>query len=176
MHSEDTVNGDRLDHLLARARAGDDGAYRLFLGKAAERLRNELRRKVAGDSELEDIVQECLIAIHRKRHTIDPDRPVTPWLYAIGNYKLIDHWRKRGRSKLVYAEADAPVAAPSSAKIDVATLLGKLPKAQADAVRMVHLDGMSGAEASEAAGVGLSAIKLRVHRGMRRLMAMVDET
>ena len=89
-----------LDQLMAAARAGDSAAYRQFLAEAAQRIRARLARKIGADSELEDLVQECLIAIHQKRHTLDADRPVAPWMNAIAQYKLIDHWRKRGRSPI----------------------------------------------------------------------------
>lgn len=171
---------DRLDNLLARMRAGDEVAYRQFLAKAAARLRADLRRKVPGDSELEDIVQECLIAVHRKRHTLDPGRPVGPWLHAIAKYKLIDFWRKRGRGREVYGlfgedGPDAPVPPAMLAGRDVEALLALLPAQQAEAVRLVHLEGLTGSEASARAGVGLAAMKLRVHRGMKRLNALVHE-
>ncbi len=167
--------GDRLDQLLPLVRAGDEEAYRQFLAKAAERLRADLRRKVPGDSELEDIVQEALIAIHKKRHTIDPDRPVMPWLRAIGQYKLIDHWRKRGRSPLVYGEADAPTLTAFLVGSDVQKLLSHLPEQQADAIKLTHLDGLTSEEASLQAGIKLSALKLRVHRGMKRLRQLVED-
>lgn len=174
------MNADRLDQLLAQIRAGDDAAYRQFLAKAAARMRANLRRQVPGESELEDVVQECLIAVHKKLHTLDPDRPVGPWLHAIAKYKLIDFWRKRGRGLETYGlfgedGPDVPVAPDLLAGRDVNALLAQLPAAQAEAVRLVHLEGLSGFEASERAGIGLAAMKLRVHRGMKRLKALVDE-
>jgi len=168
-------HGDRLDQLMAEVRAGDEAAYRHFLAEAARRLRGQLARKIAGDSELEDIVQECLIAIHDKRHTLDPARPVGPWMRAIAHYKLVDNWRKRGRSPIVHEDADLPVAAHDLASTDVATLLHKLPEAQADAIRMTHIEGLTGQEAATRAGIGLSAMKLRVHRGMLKLKQLVGE-
>ena len=166
---------DSLDQLLAQARKGDEKAYRQFLGEAARRIRTQLSRKIAGDAELEDIVQEALIALHNKRHTLDPGRPVGPWMRAIANYKLIDHWRKRGRSPVVNVAADLPVPAETLAGADIATLLGKLPSAQAEAIRLTQIEGLTGQEAAERAGIGLSAMKLRVHRGMLRLKEIVDE-
>lgn len=167
--------GDRLDLLMQQARAGDDAAYREFLGEAANRLRASLARKIGGDSELEDLVQESLIAIHEKRHTLDPNRPVAPWLHAIARYKLIDHWRKRGRSPIVLEEADGEVDADGFAGMDVAALLNELPEAQAEAIRLTQIEGLTGAEASAQVGIGLSAMKLRVHRGMLRLKQIVAE-
>ncbi|WP_246021620.1 sigma-70 family RNA polymerase sigma factor [Alteraurantiacibacter aquimixticola] len=168
------TSGDRLDLLMAAARAGDAAAYRDFLGEASQRLRATLARKIGADAELEDLVQEALIACHEKRHTLDPGRPVAPWLNAIARYKLIDHWRKRGRSPIVLAEADGEIAADEFAGLDITALLGRLPHAQAEAIRLTHIEGLTNAEASERVGIGLSAMKLRVHRGMLRLKEIVD--
>jgi len=170
------VSGDALDRHMADARAGDRKAYRQFLAEATRRIRAMLARKVGADSELEDVLQECLIALHEKRHTLDPGRPVGPWMYAIANYKLIDHWRKRGRSRLVLDdEVEMDVAADSFAGMDIAALLGELPEAQAQAIRLTHIEGMTNREAGEHIGIGVSAMKLRVHRGMLRLKEIVDE-
>jgi RNA polymerase sigma-70 factor (ECF subfamily) len=45
-------------------------------------------------ADVEDLVQETLLAIHVRRHTYDPDQPFTPWVYAIARYKLIDYLRR----------------------------------------------------------------------------------
>lgn len=168
--------GDRLDLLMAAARAGNEAAYRDFLAEASSRLRATLARKIGADAELEDLVQEALIACHQKRHTLDPGRPVGPWLNAIARYKLIDHWRKRGRSPLVLDDTvDGEVAADEFAGMDIAALLDMLPEAQAQAIRLTHIEGLTGAEAAEQIGIGHSAMKLRVHRGLLRLKEIVAE-
>ncbi len=176
MHKSQDHTGSQLDLLIARTREGDKRAYREFLAEVAIVVRRQLARKIGSDGELEDIVQEVLIACHEKHHTLDPGRPVGPWLRAIAGYKLIDHWRRRGRSPIVLDnEADFHVAADDLAGHDVAALLGELPAAQAEAIRMTHIEGLTGEEASARAGIGLSAMKLRVHRGMNRLRKIVDE-
>lgn len=167
---------DALDQLMDKARSGDRKAYRQFLAEASGRIRAMLARKIGADSELEDVLQDSLIALHEKRHTLDPGRPVGPWMYAIANYKLIDHWRKRGRSRLVLDDdADMDVAADTLANMDVAALLGELPEAQAEAIRMTHIEGLTNREASERIGIGHSAMKLRVHRGMLRMKEIVEQ-
>ncbi len=177
MNVSQDKTGSLLDHLIAKAREGDRRAYREFLAEAAIVVRKQLARKIGGDGELEDIVQDVLIACHEKHHTLDPGRPVGPWLRAIAGYKLIDHWRKRGRSPIVLDDtADLPVAADDLASVDIAALLGELPEAQAEAIRMTHIEGLTSQEASERVGIGLSAMKLRVHRGMNRLKEIVEES
>ena len=51
----------------------------------------------------------------------------------------------------------------------------ELPEAQAEAIRMTSLEGLSSAEAASRTGSGVSAVKVRVHRGMARLRALVME-
>lgn len=161
---------------MAAARNGDSAAYRQFLAEATQLIRARLARKIGMDSDLEDLVQECLIAIHQKRHTLDPGRPVAPWMNAIAQYKLIDHWRRKGRSIVdLDDDADMAVAPETMAETDIETLLEKLPEAQAQAIRMTHIEGLTNREAGEKLGVGLSAMKLRVHRGMARLKEIADE-
>lgn len=171
------ASSTRLDQLIARWRAGDGAAYHAFLAETSVLLRKFMVRRLGDPAQAEDLVQECLMAIHEKRATLDPGRPAAPWMYAIARYKLADHWRRRGRERPVAEQADGADdgADPEghAARLDVARLLGQLPDGQAEAIRMTHIEGMTVREASRRAGIGLSALKLRVHRGMARLRAMV---
>ena len=87
-----------LTRLMRAAISGDERAYGEFLQGAACLVRSFARRKIVqGGIDPEDVVQETLLAIHMKRHTWRQDAPITPWLYAIAKYKLIDAFRQRGR-------------------------------------------------------------------------------
>ena len=48
------------------------------------------------------------MAIHARRHTYDPAEALTPWVYAIARYKLIDHLRRTRASM-----ADLPIWEPA---------------------------------------------------------------
>lgn len=167
---------DRLDRLAEMARGGDEQAYRAFLATAAPRLRAYVARRLVSHEDQEDAVQECLIALHNKFATLDPKRPVGPWLFAIARYKLADHWRKAGRQLPQTNEpVDIEVPAHELWERDLEILLGRLPQGQSEAIRLTRLTGMTGPEASRRLGIGLSALKLRVHRGMAALRSMVRE-
>ena len=170
-----TETPDRLDALLASARAGDEAAYRQFLQEAAARLRRYAVRRIGQDAEVEDIVQQCLIALHDKHGTLDPGRPVGPWMYAIARYKVADWLRQRGRRTATIALEEAVTGPESHAARDVGVLLEHLPEAQAEAIRLTRIEGLTMDEASARTGAGVSALKLRVHRGMARLQRLVDD-
>ena len=60
-------------------------------------VRRGLFRVGANPAEMEDVVQDILIAVHLKRQTWDDSRPIGPWIAGIARYKLIDALRRRGR-------------------------------------------------------------------------------
>lgn len=158
---------------------GHERAYQALLRLSAERLRSYFRRRLPGrDADVEDLVQDTLIAIHRKRASYDTRLPFTAWLHGIARYRLIDFLRREyRRASLPFddqfdAEDDGAVEA-ILAEMDVANLLAKLSPKQADAIRLTRLEGLSVREAAEASGQSEPSIKVNVHRGIGRLMATI---
>jgi RNA polymerase sigma-70 factor, ECF subfamily len=93
---------ERLRSLMLQSLAGDAAAYRIFLDELTTHLRSYLRRRLGGlPDEVEDLLQELLLAVHNKRHTYDPKQPLTAWVRAIARYKLVDLLRRRSRSNVL---------------------------------------------------------------------------
>lgn len=169
--------------LWLRAQGGDESAYRQALALVAERLRGYLRRRMQRLPDgVEDLVQETLLALHVQRGTWDPGLPVSAWVLAIARHKLIDLWRRRGRRDDLHDDIDSVdesllVAAPDEGDVrrDLGQLLRELPAAQRDAIVLTKLEGLSVAEAAQRTGASVSAIKVQVHRGLKRLAALVKE-
>ncbi len=87
---------ERLKNLLLRGLDGDAPAYQAFLMGMSTHLRAYFRKRLARlPDEVEDLVQESLLAIHNKRHTYDAGQPLTAWAHAIAKYKLVDLLRRR---------------------------------------------------------------------------------
>jgi RNA polymerase sigma-70 factor (ECF subfamily) len=163
--------------LMIAAQAGDREAYRTLLAGLSSWLAVFLRRRVAPVS-LDDLVQDVLIAVHTKRHTYDPGQPFMPWVQAIARYKWIDFLRqqtRRGEVELSEFLESAERADDGTAVKDVARLLARLPPAQAAAIRLVRLEGLSVAEAARKAGQSEAQVKVNVHRGLLRLARYVAE-
>jgi RNA polymerase sigma-70 factor (ECF subfamily) len=141
-------------------------------------LRSFYRRRAQGnDDDIEDLVQETLIAVHTRRATYDRDRPFTAWLFAIARYKMIDHFR-RSRTAVPIEELEEILSvegfeASSGARLDIEDLLGTLPAKQARMIRATHIEGASVAEAAAASGYGESDVKVSVHRGLKALAARI---
>ncbi len=176
-----TAGEERLKQLLLRGLAGDAAAYRAFLQELSAHLRAFLKKRLARlPDEVEDLVQESLLAIHNQRHTYDAKQPLTAWVHAIAKYKLIDCLRRRaGRDALndpldenvdIFSSADT---AAAEARRDLAKLLERLPKRQRLPIVHTKLEGLSVAEAARASGMSESAVKVGVHRGLKALAAMI---
>ena len=164
-----------------RAQAGDEQAYREALTAIAARLRGYFgRRMVSLPDDVEDLVQETLLVLHLQRGTYDPAVPVSAWLHAIARHKLVDLWRRRGRREALHDslddldEAQHPVMADEQpTRRDLGVLLLMLPASQRSAIEMIKIEGLSVSEASARTGASESALKVRVHRGLKRLAALV---
>lgn len=172
---------DRLAPLWSAARGGNETAYRAALAMVAVRLRGYYGRRLGGQpDEVEDLVQETLLAVHLKRDTHDPALPVSNWLHAIARYRLTDHWRRQGRRGTVAledemheAEETAEGAQAAVARRDLRKLLRSLPDGQREAIELVKVQGFSTEEAAAQMGITVTTLKVRVHRGLQRLMARV---
>src|SRR5574340_1794991 len=93
----DTAIETRLRDRFVRGLAGDGAAYEAFLRELCGYLRGFLRRRLSGmPDDIEDLVQETLIAVHTRRHTYDSGQPLTAWVHAIARYKIVDLLRARG--------------------------------------------------------------------------------
>lgn len=170
-----------LKPLWMRAQAGDEPAYREALSRLAQRLRAYFRRRMLNvPDEVEDLVQETLLALHLQRGTYDPTLPVSAWALSIGRHKLVDLWRRRGRRDALHDDIDDVdegqlVAAPDEGEVqrDLDKLLQTLPEAQRQAIVLTKVEGLSVAEASQRTGASESAIKVQVHRGLKKLAELV---
>jgi len=169
---------------MCAALNGDAADYRRLLLALSGHLRayykGRLVRAGRQVAEAEDIMQETLMAVHAQRHTYDPSKPLTPWVYAIARYKLVDYLR-RTRSILtevpienageIIAGEDRAAAESSH---DLARLLARLPEKMQLAIQCVKIDGLSVTEAAVRCGISEAAVKVNVHRGLKALTAFIS--
>lgn len=167
--------------LLRAANRGDARAYARFLREVAPVLRGIVRaRGRALPTHIhEDIVQEILLALHRKRQTWDADRPLRPWIFAIARHKVADAFRARlaevhlDIADLAEALAAEPGPDPTAAR-DTQRLLGRLDPRSAEVVRRIGLEGEDAGTAGRRLGLSEGAVRVALHRAMKRLSALAQ--
>jgi RNA polymerase sigma-70 factor (ECF subfamily) len=170
-------SADQWGDLMAAAQEGHAAAYRRLLDEIRHWLKTFYARRLP-PAMVDDAVQDTLIAIHEKRHTYDPARPFKPWLIAVARYKWIDRLRSMGRSRTEELPEEIAVQDHESSvtsSVVLARLMTELKPAQAEAIRLVKIEGYSVEEASEKTGQSGSLIKVNIHRGLARLAAIVQK-
>ncbi|PJI45561.1 sigma-70 family RNA polymerase sigma factor [Ciceribacter selenitireducens] len=160
---------------------GDAQAYNRFLLAVTPRLRMMARRRCeqfgAPAGEAEDIVQEVLLAVHLKRGSWDPARPIGPWLSTIVRNKLIDSLRRRGRRIDVPIEdvvetLEAPSDTDNFDRQDALTLLQRLKDPQRDIVRSISIEGAGVRETAVRLKMSEGAVRVALHRALKSLATL----
>lgn len=168
--------------LMRSALNGDAASYRQLLVALAPVLRTAARRILEraghGTGDVEDVVQETLLALHLKRQSWDPASPLMPWVWAIARYKALDVLRRRGRraevpiDELEAVLADTAEADDGLAGHDVARLTQSLSGREREVVEAVYLSGASTKEAGARLAMSEGAVRVALHRALKRLAAI----
>lgn len=170
-----------LRDLMLAGLNGDAVSYRQCLQLLATRLRSFYRRRLAGwPDDVEDLVQDTLLAIHNQRHTYQADQPFTAWVHAIARYKTIDLLRARQAREALHDPLDDETGLldtadneAAEARRDLDQLLATLPERQRLPIEQVKLAGRSVAEVAQETGMSESAVKIGIHRGLKALAARI---
>jgi RNA polymerase sigma-70 factor, ECF subfamily len=171
---------DPWSRMMKAAIGGDEGAYRRLLEEIARSVRAMARAAFArarvGDADIEDAVQETLLAIHLKRHTWDARQKLAPWVYAIARHKIVDAMRRRGARRVEPLEdfqdfLAAPEPEDPHALSDARRLLETLAPRQRDIVTSISLDGQSIAATAARLKMSEVAVRVALHRALKSLGA-----
>jgi RNA polymerase sigma factor (sigma-70 family) len=170
------ADDDTLSRLAKLSQLGDKVAYRQFLDICIAWLRPFFARRIA-PCDIDDLVQDTLIAIHDKLGTYDPSRPFFPWLAAIARYRWVDRLRKvyrAGEEMLGEIASDRIEQDAIVAQLSIDTLFKLIPEAQATAIRLVKIKGLSISEASKETGQSEVLVKVNIHRGLKKLATLIE--
>lgn len=168
---------------MTSAQDGDRQAYEDLLTRVAALVRGFVRRRVGDIAWADDVVQECLVALHRARHTYDPARPFAPWLYAIAQNRLVDALRAQRRLLLreVHAEKEWPALGQRpeqerhALSQDLRRAVADLPENQRRVIELLKFEDLSVREVAAKLGMSESNVKVTAHRGYRALRRRIEE-
>jgi RNA polymerase sigma-70 factor (ECF subfamily) len=166
---------------MAAAQAGDRRAYERVLADSVALIRAVARRQGVAHDQLDDVVQETLLTVHRVRHTYDPARSYDAWLAALAGRRAIDALRRGGRQAhrevgddvAVARHPDEQDASAESERAQQATRLrraiAELPPGQREAVEQLGLKELTLEEAALRTGRSTGALKVNLHRALKAL-------
>ena len=173
-----------MDEVIRRARAGDRDALAHLWRSYQHLLLRYFRGK--GMSEPEDLASIVWIEVAAGLSRFDGDEPdFRRWLFTIAARRRIDNLRS-GRRRQGRLEREQQLFVPPfdpdpsqraecTDALDTALMLVRtLPPDQAEAVLLRVLGDLSIAEVAEIMGRREGAVRVLVHRGLRRLAAHPD--
>jgi RNA polymerase sigma factor (sigma-70 family) len=160
---------------MVAAQGGQSEAYKQLFRELDAWLRRYYARRLP-PAAAEDARQDALLAIHAKRDAYSPSRPFGPWVAAIARHKWIDQVRDASRfatCSLHDGIAIENLGGLAINAIAVDELLRHLKPAQACVIRLVKLQDVSIEDASGATGQSAALVKVNIHRGLKKLVALV---
>lgn len=172
--------------LVRRCAAGDRSAFDRLVARHGGALHRFALRQCAGPRDAEDALQDGLLAAWRGAPGFRGDASVRTWLFQV----LLHACRRRGRRRAgepVHhapveeaealaddeAGADARVAGRQEARALAQALAGLGGEAR-EILLLRDVEGLSGAEAAQVLGLGLPAMKSRLHRARLELKERVE--
>ncbi len=172
---------ERLKGLLQLALDGDAVAYAAFLNIISGFLRGMIRHRLRSfEDDVEDVLQEVLLALHNGLHTYRNHVPFTAWVSAIVRHKVSDFLRTHARRGALHDPLDDEMelfagSEPETldARRDIDKLLQRLPERQRASIRHVRLQGLSVAETAKLTGLSEAAVKVCIHRGIKALARQI---
>ncbi|MFC4290823.1 sigma-70 family RNA polymerase sigma factor [Sphingorhabdus arenilitoris] len=167
---------ESLRALMIRAQDGDKKSYAVLLEESGKWLSRFYAQKISADA-VDDLVQDTLMSVHRKLASYDSSRAFLPWLAAIARYRWVDRLRQTYKHEAKALDFDVAEEGHEDivgAKISIDRLLNLLPEGQAEVIQYVKIQGLSIAEAGAKTGQSESLVKVNIHRGLKKLAALIE--
>ena len=175
--------------LVRRARAGEQRAFSLLMGRHKHWLYRFIRRYVGDADEAYDVLQDAFVSAMSNLARYDPTRPFEAWLRRIALNKCRDRAdreavrRAFGLSKRGPEETEA-VADPTAGVDQTLTAghalkaldqaIASLPAALKEPLVLTVLEGLSQKDAGAILGISAKAVEVRVYRAKRQLAEILD--
>ncbi|HEU0032145.1 MAG TPA: sigma-70 family RNA polymerase sigma factor [Kofleriaceae bacterium] len=149
--------------------------------EVATRLRPFIAQRVR-PSDVDDIVQDVLVRMHRGLPSLRDDERFTAWMFQVARNAIADVGRKQVDAVLDTDDTIEPPAPVADDDRDAATALAgcvslfvaALPSPYREAVTLVELEGKTAKEAAEMVGISVSGMKSRVQRGRAQLRELFE--
>ncbi|HEY3859451.1 MAG TPA: sigma-70 family RNA polymerase sigma factor [Gammaproteobacteria bacterium] len=164
--------------------------------RESPRLRSFIRRRVADEADVEDILQEVFSELFEAYRLLQPIGQVGAWLFRVAKNRITDRYRKRGtegpRGRPTALEDDddlvdlmdllpSPDAGPEAAYVreglleELDAALDELPEEQQSVFVAHELEGRSFKELSAETGVSVNTLLARKHYAVRHLRRRLQD-
>jgi RNA polymerase sigma-70 factor, ECF subfamily len=155
--------------LITKAQIGDRAAYTELLQGLSSFLKNYLRKRIFDQNEIDEVIQETLVAVHKSLHTYDSEKNFMGWFLSIVEYKIIDYIRTLKKHSIAvdinsisnflsFSNSD------SDLKIDIEKAINSLNSREKNVLTLIKIDGQSISEVAKQLNLTEANVKVIAHR------------
>lgn len=167
--------------IVARVLKGEGQAYALLVEEYKTPIYNLAYRMTGNPRDAEDLTQETFIRAYQYLWRYDTRKKFFTWLYTIAFNLIKNHYQKNKKHNIyeglsVHSLADN---SPSpEAKLietqEISVCLLRLEYELRALLVMKYQQGLSFEEIAEITGKSLSAVKMRIYRGLAKLKELMN--
>jgi len=165
------------EELMAAYVAGDQSAFTQLFDRYAPMLTRMMRYQLPSAGDATDLVQQTFLHVHRARNDFRQGARLRPWLMTIAFNLKREYFRRRGRKPESVLEVEPASEEDSQercverkqASAKIRSALQRIPEKQREVIMLHWFQELSFPEIAKVVGAGLSAVKLRAHRGYKAL-------
>ena len=166
---------DEFKTLFCSGLAGNGSDFAKFLLMVSPLIQRIVGKNIP-PSDVDDVVQEVLISIHKARHTYDGERSILPWLISIARFRINDHLRKH-YSQMRHQTIDIDelenilidVTNDTQNNESISELLDCISDKHKQILTMMHVDGYTAKEVGTQLDMNESAVKVALHRAIKKI-------
>jgi RNA polymerase sigma-70 factor (ECF subfamily) len=181
--------------LVARLRAADEAAFADLVRREGGRMLAVARRILRSEEDARDAVQDAFLAAFRHLPEFAEEARLSTWLHRIAINAALMRLRSRKRRRedsieplLPQFEADGHFSSPGPAwrpdaedALDgkqtaslVRACIDRLPEGHRTVLLLRDIEGLDTAETAAALGIGIDAVKMRLHRARQALRSLLE--
>ena len=173
------------NRLIDQILQGDRQAYAQVVARYQDGIFAFLWRMGLRRAVIEELAQETFVRAWTHLGDFQPARSAfSTWLFAIGRNLALNEIGRAGHRLEVASEDDVEIAAcddtPATAlerkrsRARIHAALGRLAPAQRSVLALSYLSELSIAEVAAIEGIGVGAVKVRLHRARRAMRHVLE--
>ncbi len=173
---------------MRAARAGDERAVGALVTRYEPRVYRFSYRLTGNADDAAEVSQDTLMAMARSLRTFRGEAALTTWLYTVARRFAMKRYRHRARQISRETSIDdvdnpsepklrssAPTPEEATVRLErdaaINDALGRLSPAHREVLLLRDVEGLTAPEVSKVLGIGVRAVKSRLHRARLNLRA-----
>ena len=188
-NTENIEKENGLLNLIQKTLSGDEYAFRELTEPYMPMLYNYIKIKVSGNADIEDILQNTMLAVWQSLAGYSAQSSFKTWIFSIAKRKIADFYRERQAENGLTAELSDDISdsagntgktgddifAGIDAKLDLYNALSKLTKENRELVYLVFNAGLTYEEIQDLTGMKTGTVKSRIYYIKKTLYSMLRE-